>query len=205
MKNYLVSECKVDRCSNTVNMSGKGYCRRHYDQVRKYGYILETYSRTCRNEIIHDKDCSYMVLYDLNQNETARVSIDASDVERIIAYKWSLNDHGYVRTMVRRKTLYLHRMILGAIKGEEVDHKDRNKLNNTRANLRIVEHYINMHNRDCGTNVFMITERKLSKPFRAMLNVNKERIWIGYFKTKEEADLAVYKEKEKRGVLMTAI
>ncbi len=44
-------------------------------------------------------------------------------------------------------TDYLHRIIMGAVPGEQVDHVDGDKLNNQRANLRIVTNGQNAQNR----------------------------------------------------------
>ena len=205
MKTNDYGICKTEWCNNIPHSSGKGYCRTHYDQIRKHGHILNKRTRTSKNEIIIKGDYAEVILCNRGQEEVARALINIEDIPLAKMHRWSLKDNGYVRTVINGRTAYMHRLISNAKDGEEVDHINRDRLDNTRTNLRIVEHYVNMHNRDYGTNVFMITERKLCKPFRAVLDVNKERIWIGYFKTKEEAESAVFKEKEKRGVLMMSI
>ena len=42
--------CKVDWCNNKPNRSGKKYCRMHYDQIRKYGKIINYRPVGKRNE-----------------------------------------------------------------------------------------------------------------------------------------------------------
>lgn len=44
--------CAVEWCNNKPHPSGKGYCRRHYDQIRKCGKILETRTILDPNDII---------------------------------------------------------------------------------------------------------------------------------------------------------
>lgn len=62
---------------------------------------------------------------------------------------WNVTGSGYLE---RRKSKYgpptsLHRLILKASPGEEVDHFDRNPFNNSRDNIRRCEHIDNCRNR----------------------------------------------------------
>ena len=68
--------------------------------------------------------------------------VDDSDYEYLSQWKWYLSG-GYAYSSERKK---MHRVIMNAKDGEIVDHIDRNKLNNTRANLRIVDKEGNVHN-----------------------------------------------------------
>lgn len=73
--------------------------------------------------------------------------IDDDDWEWASKYRWWLVNRGYASrstTVARRpdgrtinKQLYLHREIIKAPRGRQVDHIDRNKLNNQRKNLRL--------------------------------------------------------------------
>lgn len=55
---------------------------------------------------------------------------------------------GYVTARLGGKKVYVHRVILGAMAGEEVDHINGDKRDNRRSNLRIVTHAQNHQNRD---------------------------------------------------------
>jgi len=98
------------------------------------------------------------------------------------------NGNNYLQFQYKRKTFYIHRLIAGAKKGEEVDHIDRDKFDNRELNLRISNRSQNAANKK-SNGYFEITERKLSKPFRVRLKIE----FIGYYETKEEAQKA-YRE-----------
>ena len=62
--------------------------------------------------------------------------VDEEDYDNVMKYNWrKLND--YSRTKIGKKEVYLHYFILGRPpKDHIIDHKDGDKLNNTRKNLR---------------------------------------------------------------------
>lgn len=70
--------------------------------------------------------------------------IDDADYERVIAFAWyaakSVTKNfvqWYAQTKINGKTAYLHRFLMGAGPGAQVDHRDHDGLNNVRGNLRI--------------------------------------------------------------------
>ena len=78
------------------------------------------------------------------------VKIDYNDRDKLSARKWHISDTGYVVwrgvEKGRKMTIRLHRIIIKAKQGEIVDHINRDKLDNRRANLRICtqkEHALN--------------------------------------------------------------
>lgn len=62
-------------------------------------------------------------------------SVDDEDFERLSRHHWSLCN-GYVARYEDGRTVYMHSEILPLERPYEVDHDDRDKLNNQRANLR---------------------------------------------------------------------
>jgi hypothetical protein len=85
------------------------------------------------------------------------VFIDDEDYERVSMFSWSAystNGLWYVsRKDENRKTIYLHRFILNVTSEMHVDHKNRNGLDNTKANLRVATRYQNMSNvKRCSRN-----------------------------------------------------
>lgn len=70
--------------------------------------------------------------------------IDVEDFEKVFQYTWGTNGDGYIENPKAGK---LHRFILSYIGNKEIDHKNRDKTDNRKSNLRITNKSINMQNR----------------------------------------------------------
>ena len=79
-------------------------------------------------------------------------TFDEEDLPKVLPYTWMLMPQGYIVTRQNPKTgkhvWRLHHCVLDfEYQGkDEVDHKDRNRLNNCKNNLRIVPHSKNNSN-----------------------------------------------------------
>ncbi|MGH7204119.1 MAG: HNH endonuclease [Candidatus Levyibacteriota bacterium] len=117
--------------------------------------------------------------------------IDDILFERIIKLKWQISHNGYAYYKKGKKNIYLHRFIIGALPGEIVDHKDRNKLNDQKFNLHIVTKSENNRNRDIQKNSLTgikgVSFHKKNNRYRAYANKNSHRIDLGEYKTIGEA------------------
>jgi len=143
----------------------------------------------------------------LTRGYVARV--DEKDASLVRSKKWGATcarstsgketvyaTHAY-RFKGKTKRIYMHRLILGAKKGEVVDHINFNTLDNRRKNLRIVTYAQNRwHSRHLGADLLQRGKRR----WRARIMKNGVRIVIGYFETKQQATQAYkLKAKELRG------
>lgn len=77
--------------------------------------------------------------------------IDPEDYEKVSAFgKWYRNDSGYAQKKTRIKgknlSIRMHRVVADPPKGVEVDHISGDRLDNRKANLRVVSHAINTWN-----------------------------------------------------------
>lgn len=104
---------------------------------------------------------------------------------------------GYLRLNIDRKSYYVHRLIYFYFTGKydcnfEIDHINKNKLDNRLDNLRMVTTSQNQ----CNTNFKGYYKQKDGK-FRARLSVEGNRITLGYYDTELEAKKAITKGKEK--------
>ena len=73
--------------------------------------------------------------------------VDTQDYERLKRFKWRLRKDKttcYAITTYKGNTVSLHRLLLNAPKGFEVDHINGDGLDNRRDNLRVVTHQENM-------------------------------------------------------------
>jgi len=77
--------------------------------------------------------------------------VDAEDFDVLSKYRWILKEgHGrpyVVRSAGAHNLILMHRQLLDAPKGLEVDHIDGDTLNNRRGNLRLCTRAQNMRNR----------------------------------------------------------
>jgi hypothetical protein len=73
--------------------------------------------------------------------------VDAEDVHRVASFKWRRQVSGKSCYAVTGAGILMHRVILDAKLGQQVDHRNGMGLNNTRANLRICTAAENARNR----------------------------------------------------------
>lgn len=119
--------------------------------------------------------------------------VDDSDFEAVSKSKWCLSSHGYaVRHLPRSgkcgKVQYLHRFLLPDAK--EVDHRDGNRLNNRRDNLRGCSHLENTrgahYGRKNGSSQYRGVNREKDK-WAASIRLNGKKKFLGYFGVEEDA------------------
>lgn len=126
--------------------------------------------------------------------------VDDADFEGLSRFKWYA--HKGTRTWYahrnrqlnagKQTTVLMHRQILGAVPGKEVDHRDGNGLNNQRCNLRLCEHAENGHNR-CrkmagGSSRYKgVSWNKRLGKWRADISVNWCQKYLGLFSDEGDA------------------
>ena len=125
--------------------------------------------------------------------------IDDEDFELIYQYKWhTYKDHGYNRyyacSKIGTKYTYMHRFIMGAEKGQFVDHKDGNGLNNQKENLRICTGAQNMANRQLYKGYKGVYWEPRRNKWRAAIGYEGRLLHIGYYLDEEEAAKAYDKK-----------
>jgi HNH endonuclease/AP2 domain-containing protein len=100
-----------------------------------------------------------------------------------------------------RKCIYMHREIMQAPDGIDVDHVDGNRLNNRRSNLRLATHQQNTFNkgphRNNTSGIKGVSWHKRLKKWQVQLNVNGKRVGLGYFSEKAEAAKAYERAARK--------
>ena len=81
-----------------------------------------------------------------NRDEYALV--DDEDYENLSQYSWNKATEGYATRIEGAETIYMHREIMRLKKGDGkyVDHKNHNRLDNRKSNLRVCSKYENQLN-----------------------------------------------------------
>lgn len=153
------------------------------------------------SEKLYDEYGEYYIGY--THNTGSEFYIDAIDYDKIKQYCWceSLDSCTHrILANVDGKMVKMHRF-LGY---KNVDHEDRNELNNRRYNLRQCTNSQNSQNRRKQSNntsgIIGVGWHKSSNRWRAYIKINGIRKELGYFKDVNEAITARLKaEKELFG------
>lgn len=127
------------------------------------------------------------------------VIVDAELLDTLKSFTWRLDRDGYARTSLtqstdgerRTVTFFLHRFVFGAQPGQIVDHRNRNKLDCRRANLRLatpVGNSANQGKANRGKSRFKgVSFNKAARKWQVACG----RKYIGLFES-EEAAAAAY-------------
>lgn len=123
--------------------------------------------------------------------------VDNEDFEKVNKYKWCFQTRGYAYRHApaefysRGCVLYMHRIIMNAPDGIEVDHINGDKLDNRRENLRFANRSQNSRNtpkRKNGTSGFKgVTFVKRLSKWKAQIEIDNRGKYLGVFLDKEDA------------------
>lgn len=120
--------------------------------------------------------------------------VDDGDFERVSAFKWCFcNGYATRKQHIRydgkkriRKMVYMHRFIMETQDGLETDHRNRDKLDNRKENLRICTRNENGRNRTArGENNKSgykgVSWSNPNRKWRVYIKVNNNNMYLGYF------------------------
>lgn len=123
--------------------------------------------------------------------------IDDEDYHLVSGYNWCCLQYAgkhYAVSNTKGKQVRLHRIILGVLPHQQVDHINGNGLNNLRSNLRICEPSDNYKNRKLGKNnttgykgVIPVLSKKGVVKFQAAIYVNNKKKHLGTYDTAKDA------------------
>jgi hypothetical protein len=113
------------------------------------------------------------------------------DYDFLMKYMWRCNQYGYVKGNINGFQKNMHRVVMNASKTQIVDHKNHERHDNRRENLRFVTAAENAQNRkkcDRASSRYRgVSFCKLTKKYRSFFQANKQRIFIGEFTKEEDA------------------
>jgi hypothetical protein len=119
-------------------------------------------------------------------NANAFTVCDDEDFPLLSSRSWSLNGCGYCQASYGGRVYTMHRLVMNAQPGQEIDHIDGDKLNNRKDNLRFVTRSENMRNvtdRKSG----QVRNRKHGK-YSQYLGVtrNKRGYWVAQCRNRDK-------------------
>ena len=116
---------------------------------------------------------------------------DLEDYDKIKNTHWSLNLHGYVSGHINRVNTELHTTIIDRASGMNIDHINRNRLDNRKSNLRVCTISENRRNsslsRKNTSGISGVSWFKKTSQWRARITVDKKEIHLGCFSNKDDA------------------
>jgi len=130
---------------------------------------------------------------------SGKFAVISSDDRQLTKYKWYVSSLGYVVRFEKYKIIPIVCEII-KIKPKKmvIDHKNGNKLDNRRGNLRICtypENCINSPMKKNNTSGYKgVTFWKRDNNWKAQIRFNRKNLHIGYFQTKEKAAKAYNKK-----------
>lgn len=182
--------CSVEGCKNKHN--SHGYCSRHYKQYLNYG---ETWLYSIKDPNIahfYDNKC-FIEMRDMFGDIVDVAIIDQEDSEKVLKHKWHVSVRGYPQARINGKLICLYTFILNE---KNIDHIDRDKMNNCKNNLRKCTCVQNIHNTDSvgGTSKFKgVWYDSFNEKYCVAITSYGKRIWGGRYDNEIDAAKAFNK------------
>lgn len=147
----------------------------------------------CRTNSYYEHPDGYMVGVTAKGEE---FFFDKEDLDKVRNYSWYVGGKGYIRTSLNPSTTPLHRFILGITSNDaiNIDHVNRNKLDNRKCNLRMATYSENNYNRvKKGSSKYKGVYKQGDK-WRCVITKDGKKTHIGYYTSEEEAAMAYNKK-----------
>lgn len=132
--------------------------------------------------------------------------IDASDLHIVAGFEWHVGrkrELDYAESIINGRTVLMHRLLMNAEQGDDVDHRDSNGLNNVRSNLRVCTRQQNMMNRrklKIGSSRYKgvcLSKPGRTRPWLASIKINRKSKNLGWHATEEDAARAYDKSAKE--------
>ena len=137
--------------------------------------------------------------------------VDAADYAWLVQWSWWKHSDGYAYRHTYTPnpsgrsrysgSVMMHALIMGTPDGMDTDHKNRNKLDNRRANLRIVDRTQNNFNSGVHVNNTSghrgVSWNRRTNSWRAYIGGSKSRVELGHFKDLDDAIAARVAAEER--------
>lgn len=197
---------------------GKAYCdycgkeifgrsKSHLERVKKHFCTREHRILSTMNKVEYKND--YVIIYVNYKEQEYECLVDVDDFEnkikplktKIFMYNTMYCYFSSYTKRNPRKKIKLHRFLTDCPKGKVVDHINRNRLDNRKCNLRCVDQIINFQNticqRDSKSGVKGVDWHEGKQRWRGLVQVNKKRHFVGWFKDFEECCKATQEKRKE--------
>lgn len=145
-------------------------------------------------------------LFRVDGSVAAYALIDEADAPLVSQYRWGLDRAGYAWRRVgehRRIHIWLHRVLLGLPHprdGRDGDHINRDRLDNRRANLRVIPRSASPQNRGnfrgSSSQYRGVDWYPHGQNWRARIRTGDGLLHLGYFEREEDAAIAAQAARE---------
>lgn len=135
----------------------------------------------------------------INPNLKTGISwiMDIEDLPLLGKTSWCIDSLGYICGTIKSGTVRLHTLIMNSSNEIRVDHKDGNKLDVRKSNLRLCSHAENNRNQAKRSNNLSgykgVSHHKKSNKWRARIGINRRYIYLGSHDTPKKAAIAYNK------------
>ena len=121
--------------------------------------------------------------------------VDDEDYEELNQWKWRFDNLAVIRQIWNKRekrgiTLSMHREIMKPLKGMVIDHKNHDRLDNRKSNLRICTQSQNLMNiiSNRGSSKYKgVYRHPINNVWIACIRLNSKGYNLGSFKTEKEA------------------
>lgn len=189
--------CFCKQCGRSYIYNGhnsKDYCDKHRHQLQEFGRFLDSNPRTKYdpNEFrVVDSWIEFDTYKPVTDAVTSTFKIDFEDYIEVSKHKWTTNRAGYALSRINGRNILLHRLIMNAKPGQQVDHINLDITDNRKSNLRICSNGLNQQNR-AGYNQYSIKgiERTKAGKWSAYFRNEGKQYHSQGYNTVEEAIFA---------------
>lgn len=185
-KGNVIWECQCE-CGNIIEVPSGNLTRPNSRKCRE-----------CSNNIFFERD-GYMVGLTRKNEE---FWFDKKHLERVNKHTWHLDNKGYVVTEIMYKLVRLHRFLLNPPNDMQIDHIYGKKFDNRDSELKICTQSENQINKSkyktkTSSKYKGVSYNKRSNKWIAEITHNKEKIYLGRYKTEIEAAQAYNEASNK--------
>lgn len=187
-------KCSICDTKYSGWFNGKPYCNKHLLRLYKNG-TTELLGRKSTNRF--EIDNKNLII---TTNNGVRILADAEDYELLKKPSWCISKTGYAVANINKKVVKMARVILGiSDPATVVDHKNGDKLDNRKSNLRICSQRNNSLNQGANRNRILPVGIRITKfgKYNARIFFDGRGIHIGNFDSMDEAIEARNKAEDK--------